>query len=676
MSKPPRQSLARRATLLVLAVAACGVLMTLLLAQRLVGDRLEQEAMAIESLAERRASERVVAEIGHASHRIDMLGSALEDGLVIFSGDAEFRGAVAAGDGVRVSRHLSEDLPRFGFRAGFVTDHRLLALASHKMSNDLSTLRPILEETPFADLFRDLLDSAASGGREAYHRLVPMDQKLRLFFGLEGVEAAFLVAVALRDHDRDVSGLVVAVRPLRKEEPVLRDFAHASGVSLGLYRDERLLSGVGPVTHELPALAAIQKGLVRLDSAGRIGRCSALPEGFTLCLERPLAEITAFRDEMAAIGVAQSRRTSMLLTLAGVLGLFVLALVAKHVVRWFTRPLIELTGTVDAISRGRFEVSVPFATREDEIGQIARAVASMRGRLEERDRLRSEMARIDAINQRRVHLAGALQGFEQRVGTVMSGLTTTLESLGPMRLNLDQAAHEAQAQAERIRISSQETMSSTQAVNGATLSLSEGIHEISTRMRVAKSAVQHGVSQLEEVETGLDQAAIHARQAGEGITDFHGLVSELARGLLAATQQAGGHGRSGEAALAYNDFAERAGDIAARLNHDIACLQSLMLTSGDALDATRSDLGQADQEAGEIVIVVAEQGAATRSIADGLAGAAEAMSGLAEAVEGLQRSLGGTHAVGETLVDLAHRIIEDAREIDASVRSFVQDAAA
>jgi hypothetical protein len=304
MLMSPRRSLAQRGILLVLAAAACGVVMTLILAQRLVSDRLEHEAAAIETLAERRASERLGAEIGHANHRLEMLGATLEDGLVIFSGDADLRGAVAAGDGARVARHLKDDLSRFGFRASFVTDHRLSILAGQGTSADPTTLRAALAESHFAEMFRDLLDAAASGGMEAYHRLVPMDAALRKLFGIEAVDAAILVAVAVRDYDREIFGLVVAIRPVRKEEPVLLDFARASGLTIGLYRDERLVSGVGQVTAELPTLSALQGGLVRLHSSGRIGRCGPLPERFTLCLERPLTEITAFRDEMAAISGA------------------------------------------------------------------------------------------------------------------------------------------------------------------------------------------------------------------------------------------------------------------------------------------------------------------------------------------------------------------------------------
>ena len=52
------------------------------------------------------------------------------------------------------------------------------------------------------------------------------------------------------------------------------------------------------------------------------------------------------------------------------------------------------------------------------------------------------------------------------------------------------------------------------------------------------------------------------------------------------------------------------------------------------------------------------------------------MAGLTEAVDQLRGSMAGAHEATSDFVNTARRIVDDAKQIDESVRSFVREVAA
>jgi PAS domain S-box-containing protein len=61
--------------------------------------------------------------------------------------------------------------------------------------------------------------------------------------------------------------------------------------------------------------------------------------------------------------------------------------------RWLTRPMTAITGTMNELARGNYDVQIPTENRRDELGEMGRTLAHFRDRLSERDRLEEERER-------------------------------------------------------------------------------------------------------------------------------------------------------------------------------------------------------------------------------------------------------------------------------------------
>jgi methyl-accepting chemotaxis protein len=669
MSNPFRRSLALSATLLIIIAATCGVMMTLLVGHHLASERVENEGRAIEALAEKRLSERLAADIRQARFRLDMLGASLEDGLAVVASDPRIREALVRKAPESGWPALQADLARLGFSDGVVFDYRLEPVMTSRPRADLAGILAHLDQSGLLQPLSELLDSATTGGAETLRLLVDFDPDLHNTLETETRPAGLVVAAVMRNDLRDIVGVALAIRPIRMSEPFLTDLARINGLGLSLVTAGRVLSMAGPVEgHDaLPHHAGDQ--LFRHPAAPIVARCEAFASEITVCISRPQSEITDFRNELAAIGVAGSRRSILLLSAVCLAGLLVLGLVAWQVARWFTRPLVEISHGLDTISAGDFRSTVPHVEREDEIGRIARAVSTMQVRLDERDRMRAEMIRIDAMNQRRQALGAEFHHFETSVARVLGNLATVVDGLAASEIAIAQATRATDEQASHIVASSQATASSARVVNGATMHLSEGLSEISSQTRRARDAVNGGRLHLEQTADRFGKAEDMARAAGAEIEGLRDAVADVAANLLRRTSQAAFSGADRFGSIT-RDAAERA-DLAAKR---VAALLVEMDDGSAALHAVREGLEDARLAAGEIAVTTAEQGAATRAIATGLAETSIALENLTAATETLRENLTIAQRATQDFVESARRIAEETRLIDEGIRLFVQQA--
>jgi len=137
-----------------------------------------------------------------------------------------------------------------------------------------------------------------------------------------------------------------------------------------------------------------------------------VPDQWTMVMDVPAATIFAGVDQMR----------NMALAAAGLLLAVVLALV------WLgagvlARPIRKMTGIMDGLAEGNYDVAVPYGENRDEIGAMARAVEVFRQNgLKVSQMTEAEAARIVAEEQNRRAMMSELQGaFGQVVDAAIAG---------------------------------------------------------------------------------------------------------------------------------------------------------------------------------------------------------------------------------------------------------------
>ena len=691
-----RTSLAARWIALVTLTAASGILAMLIFMQNDMSRRLEKEGDAMLVLAEQKTAERVEGEIMLVEQRLRDMMVRLEDHLASIATLPGSVQAIRSHNEARIVEQIGKRLRRAGLTGAIIIDHKLTVIATDHPGADLTSVNAAFRLHDLKDTFRELLESNDRTRPSAYRYVGMFDHAHGAMLAAPVPEKyGTLIAWPVFDDFGEPIALIAGYYTFGRNLAVLNDFAATTRTGIALMAGRTILSVAGGLHPDIAFDGPSEMGLLRENTMGLAGRCMPSSLRLSICVFHREDEITGFRDQLAAIGIADARESERILWLFSLLVLAGIMLLMVVLARRLTRPLSEITAAVERVAKGEWRVDVDHAERQDEIGMIARAVASMQVSLIERDRMRQEMIRIDAINQRRLVLDTAVSRFENGMSVVIRNITGTVDALSDSSDMLDCAAREADRQAEHIRVTSSQTASSTNAVSGATMELAHGIREIGQRVKTTHSVVHQSEDHLRIAEQKFDEMSGLTRETEDALQMVQTLIADLGHLGLRATLDAARTARpenngpenngpeqeghiSGFAsvALAIQELAVKTASASSMIASRLARLGVVADGAAESLDDVRSVLGGAIRETTEMSVVVAEQNAATQAIAEGLSSAAGALGGLTDAVDQLRASMSGAHDVTSDFVLTARRIIEDAKAIDASVRSFVEEVAA
>lgn len=674
-------SLALRWALLVTLVAGLGLALMVHAVSRLLLAKIEAESARLTEIATQKTAERIEIEARLGDQRLRALVVRYENALASIARQGRTASLLRERDEAQTARHLRPELQRAGFDGGLLVNSAMVIVGGDRTNLPLAASEQALRNLDFAEALQNLFMSNDRRSPTHYRFVGPLDISMAMLFQspLQGRYGLFLASPVF-DEFGDVAGLLLAYRLVNASEPTLTEFSALIRAGVTLVHGEQMLVQAGAGLPDDLILPVQDGALGRLPQLSLVFRClPSLPQT-NLCILRDESDVLRFRDELQALSVAETSRMQVRLGLFA-LGLAILiGWLIIMLTRRLTGPLTDIAGEVGRIADGNWTAAVQHVGRADEVGRIARAIEAMQFALIERDRMRQEMIRIDAINQRRLAMGDAVGRFEAGMDDVMGKMNDAATALARASEAIRQAARSAEAQADRIQETSVATANEASLVTGATIQLTRGMAEIDQRLKSARAIVDAGEVSAREAGHQVSDITRLAREAEDAISAVQGLVADLSSKALAASLDAAASGEGGQgyrpAAGALSKLAGETTSAASRISDAIVELAKVANGTVERLDGMCETFGQAARETDTIALVMAEQDAARRSISEGLASASSAMTGLNEAVSELRRSLVGAETATADVVKTARRIIADAQAIDQGLRSFVREIAA
>ncbi|CAN1542683.1 HAMP domain [Rhabdaerophilaceae bacterium] len=674
-------SLALRWALVVTLLAGLGLTLMVHVVGRALRAKIDAESAHLTAIATQKMAERIGVEAQLADRSLHQLVQRYASELHSIARQPETMRSVLDRDDQQVTRRLQHALRLAGFDGGILLNARLQVLGSHNPNSGLVASELALRQLPSFGALQALIANNDPLAPSHFRFSGLLDIGFAQVFQ-EKVEDryGFVMGTPVFDDYGDVAGLLMAYRLIRISEPIFESLARDIGADLALVTKDRIVSRSGAVPETISVQDAEDGQLLAIENASKIYRCVNSLAMTRLCIFRDSATVTQFRDELQVLSATETDNMQMRLALfsaglASLMGWLIMSLTRR-----LTGPLTDIATEVDRVASGDFTTRVRHVDREDEVGRIARAIESMQYALIERDRMRMEMVRIDAINQRRLLMGSAIGRFESGMSDVMHKISDAAKALQNAGSVMGKAARSAEEQADLIHATTIATAAEASAANGATALLSRGIMEINERLRSARAIVDSGDAQAREARDDIEQIARLALEAEDALSQIQRQVADMASDVLKASLQAvrPENSESGVAGAARGlvGLTENAALATARMSEAITNVSAVAEAASSRLAILRQGFGQAQRDTAEIALVVAEQDAARRAISDGLAGAALAMSNLNEAVEGLRRSMSSAQRATDDIIDVARSILSDSQAIDTSLRSFVREVAA
>ena len=411
---------------------------------------------------------------------------------------------------------------------------------------------------------------------------------------------------------------------------------------------------VGTTLGAGPALDSVRRGQVYRGEAMILGR----PH---LTIYEPIRDATGRQVGLVFVGQDLAAVTAVLdaqrrdIAIAGAILALVAAVLLWAMLRGALRPLGALAGALRAIGAGRLDAAVPCLDRQDELGEIGRAVATLRDRTDEAGRLQAaaEVERRQAESARDAARDGAANEMEQAIGGIAQDVAGAADALLAAAGSVGDASNRISLRARDSATRIGQATHNVHAVAAAAEELSVSVAEITRQVTESARSARDAAEAARASDTtvaGLAEAAARIGDVVRLISDIAGQTNLLA---LNATIEAA---RAGEAGKGFAVVAQEVKALAAqtaRATEEIGSqIGAMRGATSDAVGAVRAiadAVGRMEEVTGSIAAAVEQQGSATREIARNAAEAAQGTQAAAADIDGLSQEVAAGAASIETL---------------------------
>ncbi|MCJ2047930.1 methyl-accepting chemotaxis protein [Methylobacterium sp. J-078] len=443
---------------------------------------------------------------------------------------------------------------------------------------------------------------------------------------------------------------------LRSNPPLSRSVtAGKPATALGL--DKADLAGERPFTYT--------------DGSGHrmvaTARVSVLGAPWTIVAEQ------AEEETLAAVGTLTKALTATALAVLAVTTLLGL-LFARSIVG----PLGALTRALQALARRETLAEVPGSRRADEIGDIARAVVTIRDiSLEEaaQQLKTTEAARLREETERRALLRDLADRFERSVGGIVGTVSQASTDLQGAAAGMTEAVAGTARRSTSVAVIAQETAGNVNAVAAAAEELGATVSEIGRQVEQASTMSTQAVE-----EAGRTAATMQTlSDAATRIGDVVGLVSQIASqtNLLAlnATIEAARAGEAGRGfavvAAEVKNLAEQTGRATTEIAGQVDAIRSATTGATGAIRSIVTRIESMNVVTGSIAAAVEEQGVTTQEIVRNMGEASSGTGAMSHDIEAVALSAAEAGATADQVQRASADLSRQSEQLRTEVAGFL-----
>jgi methyl-accepting chemotaxis protein len=351
-------------------------------------------------------------------------------------------------------------------------------------------------------------------------------------------------------------------------------------------------------------------------------------------------------------------------------------LIAVTTARRLSRPLRMITGSMNAIAMGDSSADVELVKSQDEIGQMSRALLTLREAVKDRETMsKAQLAEAQGSAERNEKFAQSVDSFRNAMSEAASRLGDAIRSLNHSSDDLRGHSSDLSARARSSGEAAEGTRSKATVVAAATEQMSSSGQEIASQIGRSANVATQAAEQALETRNALTTLT----ESTGRVSEVMGLISRIAQqtNLLAlnATIEAARAGEAGKGfavvASEVKQLATETGNAAAGISSTIGAMREASAEAIMSFEMLMSGIAQLRDAANTIASASHEQEISIASIASTMSSLSDDARIGAEAASDAETSVHATSDIAVTIDKLSDDLTRIIVQLEADVQQFV-----